>query len=256
MRSSHCSRRRDQRLLLVKPRHPDCGLADADNLSRFDRRRSDDPVAFRHQGRVVERVARQFARPLRPGQPSLRLLDGGGGAVMCCLRLPAGAAQVAAALLVGARLFQRGRRRLGFGAGLRQLQSEIRVVEPRQHIPGLDPLPDIHQPPRHLAGDAKCQVELHPRPDHRDEAARLLRRPIADRGHQHRPRWRLDVARRIRRIATDEHRGDRQGGGDRDGKSRTGDQGQHRTPALRWSDAGIITIDCFNAIQTICDRDR
>ena len=62
--------------------------------------------------------------------------------------------------------------RRGNGVALRrERKAKVGFVDPHQRLTGFDLLTDIHQPFHDLAGDAKTEIALHPRPYDAREAA-------------------------------------------------------------------------------------
>src|SRR5205823_919245 len=71
----------------------------------------------------------------------------------------------------------------------RERKAEIGFVDPHQRLTGFYLLPDIHEPFHDLAGDAKAEIALDPRPYDAGEAAVGSGHPR--RRHEPDDRWLL-----------------------------------------------------------------
>ena len=153
---------------LGKPNH---GLAGGDDLSRLAKRFDHRSICVRHQDRIGRLVL---------GHP--RFGFGGGELRLGCIRRgfrllialsgdPSVAHQLGVSPLVRLQLNDRCACRDDGVALRRERKTKVRLVDPHQRLTGFDLLTDIHKPFHDLAGDAKAEIGLHPRPYDAREAA-------------------------------------------------------------------------------------
>jgi hypothetical protein len=161
----------DGRLLLAGPGDADRRLVGGDDLARLDARPGDHPVRVGGEHRVGQGVLGERQRPLRPHEAAAGLLRRRLLPLQVRRRRPALPHERLDALQLGLSLRQRGGRRRLLGLGPFALETQVDLVERGERLPGLHGVPDADQPTRHLAGNAKGEVALHPRPDRADEAA-------------------------------------------------------------------------------------
>jgi hypothetical protein len=144
---------------LGKPNHD---LAGGDDLSRLAKRFNYRSIRVRHQHGIGRLVLGE-----------LRL-----GGIRCGFRLvialsgdPSFVEQMGVSLFVRLQLNDRCASR-GNGVALgREGKAKVRLVDPHQRLAGSDLLTDIHKPFHDLAGDAKAEIALDPRPYDAREAA-------------------------------------------------------------------------------------
>ena len=152
----------------------------------LDLRRRDDAVGIGDEGRIGQGVAGQRQGAFATDQAAARFFRRRLLPIVARRRRPAFAAQRRDALQLRLRLRQRGAGRPDLGVGLLLLEPQVGFIEGREGLAGFDPVADLHQAARHLAGDAEAEIALDPGTDGADERPFRNMRGEGDARDQHR----------------------------------------------------------------------